>query len=286
MKRRNNATPNFARIFPSLSKHFQINANIHMFSEDVYMGIMPFRYTSQENDKINVCFQGDGEQCSKARSLFTSFEEYSRYDDKETVCDAVESIARHLAWEGQANFEILYDDSNGIYLENFTSKRLLKFLGCYIQFIPQKEWEHFQKKVAFSFSKNIWHIEMPTALGGKYGYKKILNRLKKFNGVTPRFISEDLNTGVFSKNFDVQLYARNSEVFFRRATKEWGWNRRNMSQDLSTEFFTFYKLITFRWAQAVLREHIINEFNRLFTRLNIASKVVVCLSCTYSHLYG
>ena len=39
--------------------------------------------------------------------------------------------------------------------------------------------------------------------------------------------------------------------------------------------FSFYKMITFRWAQAILREHIISEINRLFFRLKIACELQI-----------
>jgi hypothetical protein len=70
-------------------------------------------------------------------------------------------------------------------------------------------------------------------------------------------------------------YVRNSEIYYDRITQTWGWNRRDWTQERSTEFFNFYRTITFRWAQAVLREHIIKEINDLLVRLNIGSMIVI-----------
>ena len=51
--------------------------------------------------------------------------EFDRYDSAGMVCDAVDNIARHLAWEGQAVFEIINDEEQ-IYLNGFTTKNLVK----------------------------------------------------------------------------------------------------------------------------------------------------------------
>ena len=61
-----------------------------------------------------------------------------------------------------------------------------------------------------------------------------------------------------------------TEIYYGQVTKTWGWNRRDWSQERSTEFFTFYKMVTFRWAQAVLREHVVSEINGLFMRLGMS----------------
>jgi hypothetical protein len=39
--------------------------------------------------------------------------------------------------------------------------------------------------------------------------------------------------------------------------------------------FCFCKMVTFRWAQAVLREHIVMELNCLLCRLGIDCKIIV-----------
>ena len=58
-----------------------------------------------------------------------------------------------------------------------------------------------------------------------------------------------------------------AEISRRLASIRW--------QSNCTEFFTIYKGITFRWAQAVLREHIISEINKLLSRLQIDAKIIV-----------
>lgn len=48
-----------------------------------------------------------------------------------------------------------------------------------------------------------------------------------------------------------------------------------MSQEKCTEFYTFYKMLSFRYAKAILREHIIQEINQLFDRVSIKCKLII-----------
>ena len=56
-------------------------------------------------------------------------------------------------------------------------------------------------------------------------------------------------------------------------TRKWGWNRRDFSQRNWTEFATFYRTITFKWSQARIREHILDEFNALLKRLGVKAEL-------------
>lgn len=58
-------------------------------------------------------------------------------------------------------------------------------------------------------------------------------------------------------------------------TKYWGWNRRDWSQDNCTEFYTFYRMLNFKYAQALLRESIIDEINCLLKRLSIDCEILM-----------
>ena len=60
-----------------------------------------------------------------------------------------------------------------------------------------------------------------------------------------------------------------------RLTDSWGWNRRDPSLDHETEFFSFYRTITFHWAQAVLRNHIVDELNLFLKRLQLDSMITI-----------
>ena len=91
----------------------------------------------------------------------------------------------------------------------------------------------------------------------------------------PRFYRQDLEQGITTKNYDFLKYVRNCEIYFNRVTRKWGWDRKDWSQDKCTEYYSFYKMLSFRYAQAILREHIIREINQLLDRLSVKCKLNV-----------
>lgn len=261
--------------FPSLSRESDLNPNVHMFIEDVHLAVMPIGGRTEKHKEFAITLNGEKEDCDRARNLVGGIGTYDGHDLALMVCDAVNEMARHLAWEGCAVYEIIPDDGGATRLHGFTSKRLVRLSGWFLQVIPRGDWELWKKKWAIIPVSRIWYLEIPSALGGRKGYTRTLKRLRRFDQLGPVFWRQDLEHGEQSKNFDFQEYVKNSEIYFRRVTKGWGWNRRDWSQERSTEFFSFYKMITFRWAQAVLREHIVSELNRLFSRLGFACQLKV-----------
>lgn len=269
-----NVKPSLATHFPSLSKGPDIDPDVHMFTEDIHLAIMPIGGRTDKQQQFAVEFQGDAPDCARAKEVVGELGEFDRYDTAGMVCDAVDNIARHLAWEGQAVFEIIYDEEQ-IYLNGLTTKNLFKTFNWYLQLIPSGDWDLWKRKFTIANKRKIWKVEMPHKLGGVRGYKKVLKKLRKYTYLGPDFYRQDLERGIAAKDFDFSKYVRSGEIYFNRVTHAWGWNRRDWSQDKCTEFYSFYKMLSFRHAQAILREHVVGEINRLLSRLSINCKLIV-----------
>jgi hypothetical protein len=244
-----------------------------MFTQDVPLAVMPIGGKTDKQKNFNVALDGESGACERAQQLIGDIARYDRHDLAGIVCDAVEETARHLAWEGCAVYEVIRDDSDSSHIHGFTSRRLIRLPGGFLQVIPRGDWELWKKKWNFIPASKVWYFEMPSSLGGREGYRTVLRKLRQFERLGPPFWRQDMERGKQSKSFDFQLYVRNTDIYLGRVTRAWGWNRRDWSQERSTEFFSFYKIVSFRWAQAVLREHIVNELNRLFARLRIACQL-------------
>ncbi|WP_420554512.1 hypothetical protein [Neptuniibacter marinus] len=245
-----------------------------MFTEDIHLAIMPIGGRTDKQKEFFVEFQGDAPDYERAKEIVGELGEFDRYDTAGMVCDAIDSIARHLAWEGQALFEIIYDEEQ-IYLNGLTTKNIFRVFNWYLQLIPPSDWELWKRKMSLVTKKKIWKVQMPHELGGVWGYKKVLRKLRKYNHLGPGFYRRDLERGTTVNGFDFLRYVRDSEIYFNSVTKAWGWNRRDWSQDKCTEFYTFHRMLSFKHAQALLREHIIREINRLLQKLEIKCKLVV-----------
>ena len=114
---------------------------------------------------------------------------------------------------------------------------------------------------------------MPPSLGGFAHYRKTLRLLRRGDRGIPRFWRNDLERGTISQSFDFSEYRKETEILEASATSAWA--RRDYSTRNWTEFGLSYRMVTFRWAQATLREHIISNINRLFRQLSIKCELGV-----------
>jgi hypothetical protein len=255
--------------FPSLREEH--GATVFMFREDINSHIVPYR-VERDNDALNVTLEGDAPEQAKAKLVLKALGGREGRDTARQVAGAVREIARNIAWHGIAVFELARSDKSGaVYPISFTSKRLLHGFGRYVQFVPRADQELWGRRVNVAPSSAIWTVGIPRSLGGTRGFKRILSGLSKFATGTPRFMRR--RGEVINRYFDFSLYRREMEIHEARVTKRWGWNRRDFTGQNWTEYALFYRMTTFAWAEAVLRQHIVHEINRLFARLGIAAAI-------------
>ena len=137
--------PTVARHFQSLkSEYLAHNLNVHMFTEDVHLAVMPIGGSSRK--KYSITFNGSKADCERAAQLVGNIARHDRHELSRSVCDAVEEVAKRLSWEGRAVFEIIQSDENVPFLYGFTSKNLLKLFGWFLQIIPKGDWELWRRR--------------------------------------------------------------------------------------------------------------------------------------------
>ena len=269
-------SPTVATHFPSLSSGHGDSLNVNMFKNDIQLAVMPIGGRSEKHKDFTVTLEGRRSDREKAEQLIADIGKNDIHDLAKMVCDAVKEVVRYLAWNGCAVFEVLRDEDGLEHICGFTSKRLLRLPGYFLQIIPRGDWELWEKKLVTISADRIWYLEMPSELGGRRGYRKVLKRLEKFESLGPRWYwRQDLNREVQSKKFDFQWYVRNTRIYYRTVTKTWGWNCRDDTVEQTTDFYIYYKLVSHCWAKTILREHVINEFNRFFIHLGIECEIKV-----------
>ena len=84
-----NIRPTLATQFPSLSRGHDINTNVHMFTQDVQLAVMPIGGTT--NKHFAITLEGNQGECEKAEQLIAEIGNYDGYDPVEMVCNAVEN---------------------------------------------------------------------------------------------------------------------------------------------------------------------------------------------------
>ena len=272
--------PRVATHFPSLSRKSDLNPNVHMFMQDVQLSIMPIRGKSRLAPDFSVEMQSRTDHKTRVRAILkslTSIDEHSKPSLEELLSTLVEELARNLVWNGRTVHEIIRDAENdeAYLLHSFTFRRLLHIFGWYIQIIPRADRKLWNKARVIIPKQDIWDIAMPKELGGCRGYRKILKKLARFQNITPSFFTEELRKQGFPEYYTPERYVQETKFFVAKITARWGWDQRDNNIQNSTEFYWFYRRLTLKWGQACLREHIVNELNQLFRRLDIEVEIVV-----------
>lgn len=264
--------------FPNSIKALRIDTNIlngtnnHIFREDIKTFIMPI-YSESKNFP-NYCVELIGEESEKetALAVLTELSEYNNYYNGEytqLLSDVISYIASNLSWKGWAVYEILYDTKKcKLRFNHFTTENLFKILKWYIQ-IPKQILKN-KDKVNILDDKNIWKIEMPPELGGQKEFEKILSSLKKFGSHIPNFYLDDIK-----QQYDHHMYRESTFIFHTKAALKWGWSQRDLDRDSKTEFYLWYQHLTFQWALAILRNHILMGLNTLLERLEVDCKITI-----------
>lgn len=268
--------PNSSQSFSIYHRGNNINSNVHMFQEDISQSIMPYSDMLKYHKEFIASFVGTINDNEEATKICRSIMHDSHSNNvSDLICRCIEEIVRFLAWDGRLLCEIVFDkEDNQLRLCEVTTKNLYEIPFGFVQIPPLDEQEH-EKRFNFLNARNLWKIEMPLLLGGKQGYRNILSRLRKFDSLGPNFYREDLGNSVLSNRFDYTDYRQENFVFTTKSTLNWKWDQRDIDRDEKTEFYMFYQDLSFKWAQTILREHIVKELNLLFENLEIDSKIVI-----------
>ncbi|MFZ0815480.1 MAG: hypothetical protein WAM78_08170 [Candidatus Sulfotelmatobacter sp.] len=179
-------------------------------------------------------------------------------------------------WFGRALFEMVVEPEDAtLSLVSFGPDYVWSLPFFYLQVAPRSSLSNGGRRYAVLRSDAVWRVDMPRELGGTSGFRRVLNGLGEWPSLGPGFYQSDLERGEFSKEFVFGDYRRAYQIQLYRVTRNWGWAGRDWSLDNVTEYYQFYRHLTFRWAQSVLREHVVRQFNFLFRGLGISAQIVI-----------
>jgi len=282
MRNRRSSLGNFrgmraAPHFPSLQSRPEISPELHMFIEDVGLGVMPWPSGCDEEKRYEIQITGEEEYVAKAERILMSLARSDRANIEDLVSDAIGNVVHHVSWFGRALYEILLPANNKkqCMLKYFTDKRLLRMPLYYIQFIPRSDQELYGRRINFIPSEKVWEIRIPDRLGGYRKYRSLQKGLNQIQGFAPNFFRRHLEEKGHMPDISLETYWRETEVHKLRITNRWGWNGRETTQKYWTEFMYLYRTLTFEWARTVLREHVVVEINKLLHRLAIDATLEV-----------
>ena len=284
--------PHTGKLLSSLGNKYDRSLSLGMFREDVRLGIMLIGGESDRVPDFTVEIQGNSNHKNRAIAILEGppniYGNYRSESLEKLLTDVVDILVGTLLEYGRSVHKIAKIKENGetYRLHNFLCQHFLSGFGKYIQIIPKEDrdlaYEGYpilpglwNKVYVIIPKKDIWAIEMPKKLGGYRGYRAMLRNLARFPDVAPPFLMDQLSNQEWPTSFDPQLHERERAFFVAKATKRWGWDQRDSNLENWSEFYSFYRTLTLKWAQACLREHIVKELNQLFQRLQIDAEIVV-----------
>jgi hypothetical protein len=246
----------------------------HMFQEDLYSGIAPYSLRRGNNECISVT--GDEPDRERVSILCASLGRGHSFSVERSVADAIETIGVQLAHYGTALFEKLGGSKDvPLTLSSFSPEHVWSLPGFFLQIVPRQSWSYTKRKYAFIRSKDVWRLRLPRQFGSIRKYRAMLAQLSAWPTLGPDFVHSELEKRRFPQDFSVSDYSRLLRVHQYRVTRDWGWTTRDWSLDYVTEFYQFHRLATFKWAQAILREHIVSELNTFLLRQGIGARVAL-----------
>ena len=284
------ADQRFSRWWPfgSSSADETPSPSLHMFIQDVQMQIMPYHPDSSSSE-LGAVFDGNEQDARVVTRICADLAEHSSIHGSplELVSSAVRRVSQHLVWRGSVAFELpdLREPSDEETLSHrrrsvrpITGELLFRLPGRVvgIRTAQRREWEQALPVVVNRLPKSVWHVSMPRTLGGRIGQMSIRRRLDKYSSIMPAWASRSMATEHERVRFDVAAYARLRHAYVDRSSGSFSWAGRETSLDHQTEFFLFYRTLTFYHALALLRQHIVASFNRLFARqLGLNARIVL-----------
>jgi hypothetical protein len=242
---------------------------VHMFDEDVRHRVVPiggFRW----NRDFGVVFEAEESERSRAITLLASLNPYERNRDDEVTSEAIRSIAAHMQETGIALFEILKstDELPSYGLTSFPSRFVFRLPGRFVQIIPSHARADAGKSFVFVPESKVWRVTIPKDLGSVRGWRRLKRGLQNCRQFPYRYQTW-LEEKKLPPGVDFSEAVRMDKQFLLRRTQTWGWLGRDNSVNHQTEFFVVYRTLSFEWANATLRDHIVTKLNSLFARLGI-----------------
>lgn len=246
-----------------------------MLEQDVRQHVAPIG-GSRRNRDFAVDFDAEESERERAVTLLLSVTRHERYTNEEVVTEAVRWIAAYLLQNGSALFEILSsaEEPETYALASFPSRYVLRIPGRYVQFIPRHARIELGAAHVFVPAEKVWHVAMPPQLGGGRAWRRLQRDLRKYTDL-PRSYGDQLASGALPPGYDLSETVRMTRYFLLRCTRAWGWLGRDSSVDSQTEFFVVHRTLTFEWAAATLRDHILTQVNALFVRLGIRAAITL-----------
>ncbi len=247
-----------------------------IFTRDVHTGIMPFRNGGKYPFKVSLSRKN--KNLEKQLSEFLHIGQFGGWSLEESLWDAVETLSQYLSTFGDVYLEIVHENDKdeagitGKKLEFLPLGKVFRLNSNYVQIVPLSDWKRGEKKFYLIPSSRIWQIKLPRKLGTPRQHRRMLKQLNALSEPMPNFALKDGTLGSSSK-YDFTAHHRNKDIAVEQTTSTWGSIRSLSRIKGTTEYYYIVNRLQSSRSQALLREHLLSEINKLLKRLGVKNSV-------------
>jgi hypothetical protein len=264
------------RFFPSRSGSAPTE-RAFLFTRDVPLGIMPIR-GSDSRGEYRAELEPASQEVSEWLRGFLHIGQFEGPTLDQALVEFVESASQHLAYAGCMFNELVSGDEPGDLpkrLSPLPPGRIRYLPGRYLQVVPREDREALDGHRWFVVpSEDMWHLSLPRALGTPRMHRRMLKTLERLSLLVPPFAMQAGDLGR-AHSYDFSVHRKATELALERATNRWGTIPSLFQVEGTTEYFLFARRLQWQRSQALLREHLFDQLNRLLSRLAIPHRLVV-----------
>lgn len=145
--------------------------------------------------------------------------------------------------------------------------------GKFLQVLPPEDRRPGEPEALRIPVSRMWHVKLPSELGTPKAYRRMLIELAQREPLAS-FALEDGRLGA-NQGYEFSVHRRASDIAVERATRAWGTIPSLQRIAGATEHYYVARRLQFLRSQALVREHVVAELNRLLNRQGVSAAVRV-----------
>ena len=249
---------------------FRGSTHVYILREELHIGLLPYCGNSVSYPNFNVEISGD--DLDKAKFILNSLTNDRETEVKRLVCDVVNTLGNQLSYSGIIRHDIV--ESEYYYLSHIPEQSLYDLKYFFVQVVPKQQREINNDSFIFKEAKYVWTLAFPEKVCHWKNYRKILKGLAENTNMTPPYV-DPAGLAQSSIDFNFEIYNRETTKYIYKILNGIGGNQRELRPELVTEFYLVHRMLRLNLSKNLIREHIIDELNSLFIRLNLDAKIII-----------
>lgn len=254
----------------------ELTGKSFMLWRDLQTGMMRF---AGGRGNLRIWLEPNDPRLEEWVAALVDIGDFERGSLPEVVPAFVEQVANDLGYDGEGFFEIVVGENgeNGepppTVLAPLPSGEVRRRRGEYLQILPAEDRVPGEPDALRIPASRMWHVGLPKELGTPKDHRKMLVDLARREPIAG-FAFQDGQLGA-NEGYDFLVHRRASDIATERATRTWGTIPSLQQVAGTTEYYYVARSLQFLRSQALVREHVVAELNKLLRRLGVSAAVRV-----------